>query len=127
MVAKCCWRESKADHPPPVIIETSKGPPATSATATTFDPTQEKCRISLDSSFSNDSVCSAGHQRLSQSFECECDRKLDPDNELIDLTKSGRSGKSGSRARSSSSSGLDKFREFFLGQLLLQPNLGAGV
>ena len=110
MVAKCCWRESKAEHPPPVVIETTKVPPpasvSTSASAT-FDPTQEKCRISLDSSFSNDSVGSFGQQRLSQSFECECDRKLDPDNELIDLTKAGRTGKpgSGSRARSSSSSG----------------------
>jgi len=115
MVAKCCWRESKAEQPPPVIIETSKSPKSktetSKATSTSnFDPSKEKCRISLDSSFSNDSYCS-GQQRLSQSFEVDCDRKLDPDNELIDLTKSGRSGKTGSssRARSSSSSGLKHF------------------
>jgi hypothetical protein len=120
MVAKCCWRESKAEQPPPVIIETSKSPKSKTETSKTtstsnFDPSKEKCRISLDSSFSNDSYCS-GQQRLSQSFEVDCDRKLDPDNELIDLTKSGRSGKTGSssRARSSSSSGLKHFLLLFV-------------
>ena len=102
MVAKCCWKESKAELPPPVIVERTKNPP------NKVDTSKEKCRISLDSSFSNDSVASSSGVRLSQSFEVDCDRKLDPENELIDLTKSGRSGngKLNSRARSSSSSGF---------------------
>jgi hypothetical protein len=105
MVARCCWKDSKPEHPPPVIIETS--------TPAKLEPGHDKCRVSLDSSFSNDSFCSSGQHRWSQSFECECDRKLDPENELIDLTKSGRTGKSGSRARSSSSSGFVSPRNFF--------------
>ncbi len=116
MVAKCCWKESKAELPPEVIIETAKKPPSggssnvdsSKKSSSNVDTSKERCRISLDSSFSNDSVgSSAGHRLSSQSFEVDLDRKLDPDNELIDLTKSGRSGgKLNSRARSSSSSGL---------------------
>ena len=114
MVAKCCWKESKAELPPEVIIETAKKPPPGSSNvdsskkASNVDTSKERCRISLDSSFSNDSVgSSAVHRLSSQSFEIDLDRKLDdPDNELIDLTKSGRSGgKLNSRARSTSSSG----------------------
>ena len=113
MVAKCCWKESKAELPPEVIIETAKKPPPGSSNvdsskkASNVETSKERCRISLDSSFSNDSVgSSAVHRLSSQSFEIDLDRKLDPDNELIDLTKSGRSGgKLNSRARSTSSSG----------------------
>jgi hypothetical protein len=103
MVAKCCWKESKAELPPPVIVERTKNPPNS-----VDGSTKEKCRISLDSSFSNDSVASSSGARLSQSFEVDCDRKLDSENEIIDLTKSGRTGKGklNSRARSTSSTGL---------------------
>ena len=71
MVAKCCWRESKAEQPPPVIIEKSTAAPpttASSSTSATFDPTQEKCRISLDSSFSNDSLCSSGTDAIKRIY-----------------------------------------------------------
>jgi len=105
MVAKCCWRES---NPEPygktelktVIEEKKKKSKSKNEGLESkkkkkgkkmlngelkFDPGQEKCRISLDSSFSNDSFTSA--TRWSQSFETECDHKLDIDSEVIDLTR----------------------------------------